>query len=162
MADNSTSLSPARFPAAIAAASAVDVVRGAHPVKTSSDEVGFGEMLQTPQPLTVDLLPYLIAALRLHDWALQGISVFRDAGFLEALGAARHAFDGLAGEGVRPTPLGIAVLCFVCERFAWNGISELGANVVLDDLTDDAALEALAEYLWESRHSQLSAQLPQR
>jgi hypothetical protein len=39
------------------------------------------------------------------------------------------------------------------ERFAWHGPRDLAADVALDELTDDAALDALAEYLWATRRA---------
>jgi hypothetical protein len=45
------------------------------------------------------------------------------------------------------------VLRLAVERFAWHGQRDLAADVAVDDLADDAALEALAEYLWAGRHA---------
>jgi hypothetical protein len=38
------------------------------------------------------------------------------------------------------------------ERFAWHGRRDWNAAVVLDPLEDDAALDALAEFLFKHRH----------
>jgi hypothetical protein len=161
MADNPTSPFLA-LPKGIDTTVAVDTTRDADRLTASLLELGFRATPLIRQPMATDLIPYLDAALRLHNWTILGISIHRAAGFLEALDVDRDVFGFVDDEGTGPTPLGIAVLCFVCERFAWNGISELGANVVRDDLTDDAALEALAEYLWKSRHGAPAASLPQR
>lgn len=39
------------------------------------------------------------------------------------------------------------------SRFAWSGLEELNADVVLDDAKEQALLEALADFLWEHRHA---------
>ena len=37
------------------------------------------------------------------------------------------------------------------ERFAWNGPRDLHADIALDDLSDEATLDVLAEFLWACR-----------
>jgi hypothetical protein len=48
------------------------------------------------------------------------------------------------------------VLDMFAQRFAWAGMSELGADLLLDELSDGAALDAVAEFLWRSRHNSLT------
>lgn len=38
------------------------------------------------------------------------------------------------------------------KHFAWHGWSDLDADIALDEIEEDAALDALAELLWETRH----------
>lgn len=73
----------------------------------------------------------------------------------------RDAFRSLNNPEADPTELGVAVLRLSVERFAWHGQPELHADVALDDLVDDAALDALAEYLWATRHAGTVTDSPQ-
>jgi hypothetical protein len=37
------------------------------------------------------------------------------------------------------------------ERFCWNGRNELDADIILDKADEEAALDALADFLWMNR-----------
>jgi hypothetical protein len=79
----------------------------------------------------------------------------------EARQVIRDAFRSLADPGADPTELCVTVLRLSAERFAWSGPRDLDADVALDDLADDTALDALAEYLWATRRRSLAAVDPQ-
>src|SRR5260221_13433187 len=80
-------------------------------------------------------------------------------GVVEAL---LDGFRGVADSGAaeRTAHLGSSVFTLSCERFAWNGWHDLKADIVLDYLTEDAALDALAEYIWANRHAGPVASCP--
>jgi hypothetical protein len=106
-----------------------------------------------PLPITLGFLLHLAAALRLLAWEAQGFFFHRAAGLPEGQQALRHAFLTLTDSDGDPHDFCVAVLRVTLERFAWNGPQDLDSEVVLDDLPDDAALDALAELLWATRHS---------
>ena len=107
-------------------------------------------------------LLHLGAALRLLVWEAQGFFIHRAAGLPEARQAIRDAFRSLANPGTDPTELCVTVLRLAVECFAWHGPRDLNADIALDQLADeDAALDALAEYLWAFRHTGPVAEGPQ-
>jgi hypothetical protein len=59
------------------------------------------------------------------------------------------------------TELGVGVVRLFAERFAWHARRDLGADVALDTLDDDAALDALAEFLWAVRQQGMEPESPQ-
>jgi len=50
-------------------------------------------------------------------------------------------------------PLSMLVVKLFIDRFAWHAKIEWRADVVLDFLDEDAAVEAIAEFLWRNRHT---------
>lgn len=96
-------------------------------------------------------LLHLRAALRLWLWEGQGFLFHRAIGLPAARDVIGAAFRSLEDPGADPTPLTCTVLRLAVECFAWNGLRELGADMALDDTVDEAALDALAEYLWACR-----------
>jgi hypothetical protein len=94
------------------------------------------------------------AALRLLKWEEGGLGIHREAGLPAAHDSLKSAFLTVAKEGTIPDggQLSRRVLRLFVERFAWHGRRDLGAAVSLDDLDQDAALDALAEFLWANRH----------
>jgi hypothetical protein len=149
------------FPAEMVTAVAADAARDAARVGRFLEHLGLGATPEQPRPLPAAFLLHLGAALRLLAWEAQGFCFHRQAGLPEARQAIRDAFRSLADPGADPTALGAAVLRLAVERFAWGGPRDLDADVALDDLTDDAALEALAAYLWATRHTGPAANGPQ-
>ena len=107
---------------------------------------------EKPIHLPARFLLYLAAALRLFDWETQGFTHHFEVGLPSATDAFADALASLLDPGVDPTSLCDAVLDLCLERFAWNGRPLLGADVLLDNLRDPTALDALAEFLWASRH----------
>ncbi len=100
-------------------------------------------------------------ALRLLAWEKQGFSCLREAGLPTWLEVLRDAFVALKNSHTVPPDLPMAVLRLSLERFAWHAPHFFGGDVTLDDLTDDAALDALAEFLWAGRHAGDAAAGPQ-
>ena len=78
----------------------------------------------------------------------------------EAYQAIREAFDSLTNPDAKSIELYAAVMGLFSERFAWNARRDLGADVALDDLADEAALDALAKYFWAHRHDGAEADGP--
>jgi hypothetical protein len=115
-------------------------------------ELGLVGTPEQPVPLPARFLFHLAAALRLLVWESQGFFLHQAAGLPSADQALDDAFAALLDPSADPTELGIQVLRLSLERFAWHGLGELNADIALDDLTDDAALDVLAEFLWASRH----------
>jgi len=83
-------------------------------------------------PLPARFLLHLGAALRLLRW---------------------EAFLSARDPHADPKDFCVAVLRLTVERFAWAGHTVLAADVAVDELADEQALEALAEYLWANRHA---------
>jgi hypothetical protein len=137
------------FPGEMVTAVAVDAARDAERVRLFLKHLGIEAAPDKPCRLPAGFLLHLGAALRLLAWETQGFFCHRAAGLPEARQAIRDAFRSRAD----PTELSVAVLRLSVERFAWSGPLDLTADVALDDLTDEAALDALAEFLWATRHT---------
>ena len=95
------------------------------------------------------------AAMRLLTWEVGGLDLARlglpapDVAVLDALGVPENPTHGPRS----PVPfLSSVVFRFGVERLAWCGPATLGAEVLLDDLDEDALVEVLARYLWDRRH----------
>lgn len=161
MAANQPSFSFAMFPAEMVAAVAQDAARDAVRVGLFLDSLGLRATREKPMPMPARFLLHLGAALRLLVWEAQGFYPHRQVGLPAAREVIREAFRSLDDPVADPTGLCVTVLRLSVERFAWNGQRDLGADVALDDLTADAALDALAEYLWASRHAGAVAVSPQ-
>ena len=101
--------------------------------------------------LPARFLRHLRVGLRLFLWELQGFFFHREVGLGKARDVIQDAFLSLDDADADPTALSRTVLRLSVERFAWNGPGELGAEVALDDALEDAALDALAAYLWACR-----------
>jgi hypothetical protein len=154
-----TSSTSADLPADMVNAVTVDAARDADRVAIFLDALCQRATLL--KPISRGFLLHLGAALRLLAWESQGFSFHRAAGLPEARQAIRDAFLSLHDPQADPTELCVAVLRLSVERFAWHGRRDLGADMALDDLTEDAALDALAEYLWASRHAGPGTKSPQ-
>jgi hypothetical protein len=131
---------------------AADAARDADRVCLFLGFLGLRGSPENPMPMPAVFLLHLGAASRLLTWELQSF-LDRTAGLPEARQAIRDAFQSLHDPKADAADLCVKVLRHSLERFAWNGRRDLDADVALDDLTgDDAALDALAEFLWASRH----------
>jgi hypothetical protein len=133
---------------AVAAAAARDADRVAHFLHT----LGLSASPDQPRRLPAAFLLHLAAALRLLLWERQGFFFHQAAGLPSARQALHAAFHALHHPDADPSPFCIQVLRLSLERFAWNGPRDLHADIALDDLSDDAALDVLAELLWACRH----------
>ncbi len=150
------------FPADMVAAVAANAARDADYVGFFLSRLGLDATPERPRPLPARFLLHLGAALRLLIWEAQGFFVHRAAGLPEARQAIRDAFRSLADPGADPTELGVSILRLAVECFAWHGPRDLNAHIALDQLADeDAALDALAECLWASRHAGAVTESPQ-
>jgi hypothetical protein len=107
---------------------------------------------EKPIALPMSFLLHLGAAMRLHHWEEQGFSLHRTAGLPDAGRAIKAAVQSLTDPGTARTALCESVVRLSLDRFAWHGRRDLEADVALDEMIDDDALDALAEFLWASRH----------
>lgn len=151
MAAVQPSFSITDYPAEMVAAVEADAARDAERVGLFLRRLGLQHTPEKPLQLPAAFLLRLGDALRLLAWEAQGFFVHREAGLPEARQAIRDAFLSLNETGSDSTELGVAILRLSIERFAWNALPELGADVVLDDAQEDALLEALADFLWAQR-----------
>jgi len=102
--------------------------------------------------------------VRLRAWEAVGLDVHREAG----LPTAHEALERIIGiltttpsdpaVFARASLLGRAVFDFRMSRFAWAGPADLRADVALDTPDEHALIEALADFLWASRHQQLTGE----
>jgi hypothetical protein len=109
-------------------------------------------------PLAVpgDCLLRLGAALRLSLWEQLGIRVHLDHGLpparqalLDVLRTATGQAEAAAAERARSLASRVMVLSVL--HFAWVGRVELGAELTLGPVDEDALLEGLADFLWAHR-----------
>jgi hypothetical protein len=113
-------------------------------------------------PRSCDLSPVFLgeiaAVLQLLAWERQGIFVHQEAGRPNAI----DAIQGLARTPRNriPSELYMKVVKVWMDRFAWSGHADLNADVTLDDLKEDAELEAIASLLWAHRHDGSTADSP--
>jgi hypothetical protein len=143
----------ADFPDEMAAAVAADAARDADRVGFFLHILGLRGTPEKPLTMPPGFLLHLGAALRLLLWEAQGFFFHRTAGLPEADQAIREAFLSLKDPNTDLGKLCMAVLRLSVETLAWHGRRDLDADVAVGDLTDDAALDALAEYLWASHYA---------
>jgi hypothetical protein len=149
------------FPHELTTALMADAFRGADRVGQFLADLGLWGDTKKPLALPLRFLLHLCAALRLCEWEEQGWFFHRAVGLPEAAQAIREAFQSLTNPDAKSTELYAAVLGLFAERFAWHARRELDADVALDDLADEAALDALAAFLWATRHGGAVTQGPQ-
>jgi hypothetical protein len=129
----------------------------AHRVAVFLSVLGIAADPDRPIRLPRGSLLALGAALRLLEWEDNGLNVHRDAGLPPAhqalLDALRSLNSGADDEARGTHHLSRRVVALFAERLAWHGRRELDADVALDELDDEAMLEALAEFLWASRQA---------
>jgi hypothetical protein len=153
MAAKRSSPTLADFPSDLTTAVMADAARDADRVGRFLAERGIRGSPEKPLVLPERLLLHMGAALRLLSWVEHGLLFHGRAGLLEVLQAIQQDLQTLHRPDANPGELYTAVLRIFVERFAWHGRHDLDADVTLDELTDDAALDALAEYLWANRHA---------
>lgn len=134
---------------AVAAAAALD----ADAVGLFLRERGLTGTPQKPLKLPAGFLPELAAALRLSAWERQGFAFHHAAGLPPGDQALHDTFNALADAKGKPPQRCKAVLRLAVEHLAWNGLSDWNADIALDDLSDDTALDVLAQFLWTHRHT---------
>jgi hypothetical protein len=140
------------FPTDLVNAVAASAARDADAVGLFLRELGLSATPEQPRRLPVSFLLHLAAALRLLAWETQGFCFHHAAGLPAARQAIHDAFRTLHDPDAHPSELCVSVLRLTLERFAWNGPRDLQTDIALDDLSDEAALDVLAEFLWASRH----------
>jgi hypothetical protein len=94
------------------------------------------------------------AAMRLLMWEQNSIRIHLAAGLPPAREALRDVFhspiDPEAASRIEDLPERVFRLSV--EHFAWAGRIELAADVTLDPVDEEMALEALADFLWNYRN----------
>jgi hypothetical protein len=105
------------------------------------------------KPITRNFLLHLGAGLRLASWEEKGFFFHRAEGLPNAQQVIHDAMMSLNEPDADPHELCLAVHRLTLERFAWSGPPDMGSDMALDELTDDGALDLLAEYLWASRRA---------
>jgi hypothetical protein len=143
--------SPADWPAEMVAAVAREAAQDAQRVDWFLTALGHGAVPQQPRFLPPRFLLALGTALRLLAWEKQGFFFHQDLGLPSAQQSIRDAFRTLTDPQIDPTDVCLTVLRLFVERFAWLAGQALQAPVAVDDLAEDQALDALAEYLWVHR-----------
>ena len=142
-------------PEELSEAVAREAARDAENVVLFLSELGFTPSGDRPVRLPAAFLLALGAALRLLTWESSGLHVHQDSGLPGAeraiIDAFGHLEDTAEVEALPPVELPRRVVALFADRFAWHGRRDLDADVVLDDYDDEAALDALAQFLWEAR-----------
>jgi hypothetical protein len=149
--DAKYALAVSDLPTDMVASVADSAARDADRVGLFLHELGLSASPDQPRSLPARFLLHLAAALRLLVWETQGFFFHHDAGLPPARQAIRDAFHALHDPNANPSAFCVSVLRLSLERFAWNGPRDLQADIALDDLNEDAALDVLAEFLWASR-----------
>jgi hypothetical protein len=126
--------------------------RDADAVGLFLQQLGLTGSPQQPRKLPAGFLLHLAAALRLSLWETQGFTFHHAAGLPPADQAIGDAFDALADTNANPTEFCTAVMRLLLERFAWNGLGDLNVDIALDELSEEGALDVLAQFLWTHRH----------
>lgn len=140
------------FPPDMVNAVTAAAARDADAVGLFLQQLGLTGTAQQPLTLPAGFLLHLAAALRLSRWETQGFCFHHAAGLPPPDQAICDAFDALVDANANPTEFCIAVMRLLLERFAWNGLRDLNADIALDELSDEAALDVLAQFLWTHRH----------
>ena len=153
MAAKHSSPTVADFPSELTTAVMADAARDADRVGRFLADLGLRGSPEKPRVLPERFLLHVGAALRLLSWVEHGLLFHGRAGLLEVLQAIQQDLQTLHRPDANPCELYTAVLRIFVERFAWHGRGDLDADVTLDDLTAEAALDALAEHLWANRHA---------
>jgi hypothetical protein len=145
--------SVAGFPPDCLAFVAIEAARDADVTTFFLGTLGFQASPGKPVRLPARFLLHLGAALRLLRWEVHGFYYHRAAGLPDAAEAIREALLSAQDPAADPKEFCVAVLRLTVERFAWAGCAVMAADVAVDELADEQALEALAEYLWANRHA---------
>jgi hypothetical protein len=101
-----------------------------------------------------EFLLELAAVLRLAWWEHLGLKDYLPAqqqSAAEALSDLYQRWSADLPQTVRAPTLPVLHTWF--SRFAWSGLEELHADIVLEETKEQELLEALADFLWEHRHA---------
>ena len=130
-----------------------DAARDANRVAIFLDVLGLQACPSKPITLPAGFLLDLGAALRLLLWERNGLRVHRDAGLPSAHEAIVSTFKGITNpNSCAWGELSLRVLVLSVEHFAWSARFELEADILLDTPEEEAALDAMAQFLWDHRH----------
>jgi hypothetical protein len=127
--------------------------RDAGRVAAYLDSLGIRGTPDNPVRLDPNFLLVVAAALRLREWELLGVPFHIDIGLPPARDVLESAFHEIKERGTIPNGAELAarVMALFLERFAWHSGFAEDAPVALD-VFDDAALEAVADFLWQHRN----------
>jgi hypothetical protein len=150
----SSSTFPARppFPDELVAAVVFEAQRDADKVCVFLRHLGVTCTVETLMRLPVVFLRDLGAALRLLVWEHAGLRVHLEVGLPPAREALENVLRSVVSPRRLPADFALRVVGLVIDRFAWDAPHAFGADVALDFLPDDDALDALAEFFWAHRH----------
>lgn len=115
--------------------------------------VGFDASPKNPIRLPGIFMLRLGAALRLLEWERLGFHFHIEAGLPSGKNAIRDAFSTALDADNQSTEFARSIMRLSLEKFAWSSRRELGAVIAMDAELDDAALDAMAEFLWASRRA---------
>jgi hypothetical protein len=107
-----------------------------------------------PAHLPAHFLLGLGGAMRLLLWEQKGIRIHQVTGLPSAREALLDVFRAVSDPEARARACQLAprIVALFIQHFAWAGRIELDADVLLDPVDEDMALEALADFLWDQRH----------
>lgn len=145
-------------PAEALAAVVRDAERDADGVAALLDEFGFRRAGPGDPPvrLPAQFLLGLGVVMRLATWESKGLFAHREVGIPSVTEVLQDVVRRTARlDDVGPDPavvmLWLKVLDLSIGRFAWEGQSTLGADVLVGDADEDALLDALARLCWACR-----------
>ena len=144
------------IPEELSDTTAREAARDAGLVSCFLHELGLVPPDDHPVRFPAAFLLRLGAALRLLVWESNGLRVHLEMGLPSAERAIVDAFGLLdtTAEASQPVDFPRSVVALFADRFAWHGRPNLDADVVLDDHVEgDALVEALAQLLWDARHT---------
>jgi hypothetical protein len=145
------STSTSDFAVEVVASVVANAQRDADCVDRFLRQLGLAATPKKPVHLPREFLAYLGAALRLLAWERSGLFLHRDVGLPGAQQAIGDALRLLDEPDTNVTSFCVAVTKLSVEHFSWSGLSEIGADVALENADEDVLLEALADFLWTHR-----------
>jgi hypothetical protein len=153
MADLQVSPEPFCIPPEMVAFVASEAERDGDRVMQFLHSRGVHGIPENPNGLAARFLLHLGAALRLVHWEAQGFSLHRTAGLPDARQALQDAFRHFTEPEINPTVFCCSVIRLSCDSFAWHARRDFNADVAIDEMMDDDALDVVAKFLWSSRRS---------
>lgn len=115
-------------------------------------ELGLRGTAVAPLELPEHFLTGICVALRLRDWEEQGFDFHLREGLPSAAAVIRATFRTLV-QPLQPNPqLLIELVRCWATHCSWCAPVDFGADLVVDDLDSDQAMEKLAEFLWKIRN----------
>jgi hypothetical protein len=115
--------------------------------------LGFPDVPDNPAGIVRTFLLELKAAFRLREWERNGIPTTQEFGLPRWEEALKYAFGLLRGDHDPGPQLFERVSLLFVYRFAWHARREWRATVAVGSFDDEASLDAVALFLWKTRHS---------